>query len=82
MNEGKVLAKPSIQEVIVMILLHARMAIEYKSEFTAIHEMRKHVAWYTHGYPCSTRLRGRVNEIETYEDLESLMDEYLELIDR
>jgi nifR3 family TIM-barrel protein len=81
-NEGKELPKPSINEVAEMILRHARMAIEYKGEFTAIHEMRKHVAWYTHGYPCSTRLRGRVNEIETYEDLVSLMGEYLQLIDR
>jgi nifR3 family TIM-barrel protein len=80
-NEGKELPKPSITEVSEMILRHARMAIEYKGEFTAIHEMRKHVAWYTHGYPCSARLRGRVNEIETYEDLISLMGEYLELID-
>lgn len=81
-NEGWELPKPSIKEVTEMILRHARMAIEYKGEFTAIHEMRKHVAWYTHGYPCSTRLRGRVNEIESYEDLMSLMGEYLELIER
>lgn len=80
-NEGWELPKPSIKEVTEMILRHARMAIEYKGEFTAIHEMRKHVAWYTHGYPCSTRLRGRVNEIESYEDLMSLMGEYLELIE-
>lgn len=81
-NQGIELPKPSIQEVTEMILRHARMAIEYKGEFTAIHEMRKHVAWYTHGYPCSTRLRSRVNEIETYGDLVSLMEEYLNLIER
>lgn len=81
-KEGKSLDKPKIKEVTEMILRHARMAIEYKGEFTAIHEMRKHVAWYTHGYPCSTRLRGRVNEIENYQDLVLLMDQYLESIDQ
>ena len=31
--------------------------------------MRKHVAWYTAGYPHSAKLRAAVNELETMEQL-------------
>ena len=43
-------------------------------------EMRKHVAWYTLGYPGSAKLRNRINEIETFKELEVLMDEYIDLL--
>ena len=46
--------KPSFEEVRRMILRHARMMIEFKGEYTGIHEMRKHTAWYTAGYPHSS----------------------------
>ena len=67
--------KPSHEEMVAMILRHARMLIECKGELMAMREMRKHVAWYTAGYPGSASLRRRVNEIEKYEDLERLMKE-------
>ena len=67
--------KPSHEEMVAMILRHARMLIECKGELMAMREMRKHVAWYTAGYPGSVSLRRRVNEIEKYEDLERLMKE-------
>ena len=41
-------------------------------------EMRKHVAWYTTGLPHCARLRGRINEMNTFEELEALLEEYLE----
>ena len=56
--------KPSFEEVRRMILRHARMMIEFKGEYTGIHEMRKHTAWYTAGYPHSSRLRAAVNTVE------------------
>lgn len=75
-NDGIHLPKPSFDEVKAMILRHAGLAIEYKGEFIAIREMRKHVAWYTTGFPGAAKLRNRVNEIETMEDLEKLLKEY------
>lgn len=77
---GELLAKPEIPEVIEMMLRHTRLAIEVKGEFTAMHEMRKHVAWYTMGYPKSAKLRNQVNEIETYNDLVTLMQKYEEML--
>lgn len=76
LNDGILLPKPSFDEVKDMILRHAVLAIEYKGEFIAIREMRKHVAWYTTGFPGAAKLRNRVNEIETLEDLKRLLEEY------
>ena len=72
---GEELAKPEFSEVKDMILRHARMQIEFKGEYTAIREMRKHAAWYTAGYKNSSRLRAKVCEIETYAALEELFEE-------
>ena len=70
---GKHQEKPSYEEVRRMILRHARMMIEFKGEYTGIHEMRKHTAWYTAGYPHSSRLRAAVNTVESLEQLEELL---------
>ena len=67
------LEKPSLEEVREMMLRHARMQLECKGEYTGIREMRKHVAWYTAGYPHSARLRAKINEVETYEELTELL---------
>lgn len=65
--------KPSLEEMAQMMLRHARMMIEYKGEYIGMHEIRKHAAWYTTGYPNSARFRGQINEVETYEQLEELL---------
>lgn len=64
--------KPSFEEVTQMLLRHARMLLEIKGEYTGIREIRKHAAWYTSGYKNSAKLRGRINEIESYRQLEEL----------
>lgn len=60
-----------------MVLKHARWQLDYKGEYIGIREMRKHVAWYTAGYPYSAALRNKVNEIENIKELEALMDEFV-----
>jgi nifR3 family TIM-barrel protein len=76
LDSGVLIQKPSLTQVKEMILRHAALSIEYKGEFIGIREMRKHVAWYTTGFAGAARLRNRVNEIETMEDLVKLLEEY------
>lgn len=71
---GTIPEKPDPQELKEMILRHARLQLKYKGEYTGIREMRKHVAWYTAGYPHSAAIRRRVNEIETMEKLENMLN--------
>lgn len=65
------------EEVREMMLRHARLQIQYKGDYTAIREMRKHVAWYTTGFPNSAKLRDEINHAESYEELEELLNERL-----
>lgn len=74
---GEYLPKPDFAEMTEMLLRHARMQLEFKGEYTGIREIRKHAAWYTAGYKNSSKLRGRINEVENYEQLEALFREVL-----
>jgi len=68
-NEGIVLPRPTMEEMRDTIIRHAKLQLEYKGEYTAIREMRKHVSWYTTGLPNSAKFRKHVNEMETLEGL-------------
>ena len=72
---GTFVPKPSFSEVTDMLLRHAKMQLEFKGEYTGIREIRKHAAWYTSGYKNSSKLRGKINEVENYEQLEALFRE-------
>ena len=52
------------------------MLEEYKGEDTAVREMRKHVAWYTEGFPYSAKLRGRINLCATREAMFDELERY------
>ncbi len=74
---GEQLKRPDFWQVTEMLLRHARMQMEFKGEYIGIREIRKHAAWYTAGYRNSSKLRGRINEVENYEQLETLFREVL-----
>lgn len=65
--------KPTAKEIVEMILRHCRLQMEYDDEIMAVRKMRKHVAWYTHGMKGSSALRDKVNHVEKYDELESLL---------
>ena len=72
---GEHLSRPDFSEVTEMLLRHAKMQIDCKGDYTGIREIRKHAAWYTAGYRNSSKLRGRINEVENYGQLEALFRE-------
>ena len=74
---GEEMPRPSLEEVVTMMLRHGQMMIDFKGEYIGVREMRKHVAWYTFGFPGAAKLREKVNHTETYEDLEELLQNYL-----
>ena len=70
---GEVIGKPPIDEMREMILRHSKMLVDCKGEYTAVREMRQHVAWYTSGYHNSAALRRRINEAESIAQLEEML---------
>lgn len=67
--EGKEYCPPTMEEIKHTILRHGQLQLQYKGEYTAVREMRKHIAWYSSGMPHSARLRGQINEMDTMESL-------------
>lgn len=70
---GSASAEPDTGELRDMILRHAQLACGIKGEYTAIREMRRHVAWYTTGHRNCAAIRRRSNEISTMDDLRNLL---------
>lgn len=70
LETGETLEERPAEELQDTILRHAAMCLAIKGEYTAVREMRKHIAWYTAGYPNSASFRRRINEIESFEALE------------
>lgn len=74
LENGMIVERPSAEEVRETILEHASLLLSYKGEYIGIREMRKHVSWYTAGYPHSAKIRQQINEVETIEELKAVMD--------
>ena len=72
---GKLPPRPSKEQIKDTMLRHARLQLEFKGEYLGIREMRKHVAWYTKGMEGSAKLRDDINKVESYAELESLLNE-------
>ena len=75
LETGKLLDKPSGEEIKAMMLRQARMQVACKGDYTGIREMRKHISWYTTGLPGSAKLRGKINSVESLQEMEELLQE-------
>lgn len=69
LESGSIPPRPTTAEVRQMIEKHAALQLSIKGEYTGVREMRKHLAWYTAGYPNSAKFRQLINTMETMEEL-------------
>ncbi len=74
LETGEIPEKPTAAMVKETVLRHTALQIAYKGESMGVREMRKHVSWYTAGYPHSARIRQLVNQAESLEELKETMD--------
>lgn len=56
-----------------MMLRHAKALADFKGEYTAVREMRKHFGWYTAGMKHAAYLRRNINSCESLEDLTAIL---------
>ena len=80
LENGEIPGKPDFPTVLEEIRRHADMLIEEKGEWTSVRELRKHIAWYTEGYPYSARLRSRINMCESMEEIFVILGDYAKTI--
>ena len=68
-SKGIILPPVTHQEVLDMILEHARRLLDLKGEKVAMIEMRGHAAWYLKHIPHSKEERVRAAQVKTYDEL-------------
>ena len=71
-----VLGKPDFEEVYAMIARHLDMLTGLKGEWTAVREMRSHIAWYTEGFPYSAGLRRDINQCQSQDEILEYLSNY------
>jgi tRNA-dihydrouridine synthase B len=64
-------------EILKTIIEHIKLETEYLGEKVGIKHMRKHIAWYIKGMKDATKIRERVNTIETRKELEECLIEFI-----
>ena len=69
--------RPDKEELRETVLRHVKLQAEYNGEYVAVREMRKHIAWYTHGLRGSSAFRDEINHIDNYSALLEKIDKYL-----
>ena len=69
-------ADPTLGEVCAVIERHARLLTEFYDgdERMAVHDLRKHIAWYLKGFPVGGQTRRAFMEAESLDDVHRLVD--------
>lgn len=75
LDTGMTPPMPTRQIIGQTVLRHADMQLQIKGEYTAVREMRKHIAWYSAGLPGSSKMRAKINEMESIEELKQIVCE-------
>lgn len=75
---GESYTPPTVSEKMSVMLEHIRLIISMseKTEELAMHEARKHAAWYMNGYYGSAKFRGRCYQLSSYAEAEALAEEF------
>lgn len=76
--EGRNYTKPTMEERMSVAMEHIRLMIGYKGEYTGVMEARKHLAWYIQGQKGAAAAREKVNHASNFDELQSIVDEYLQ----
>lgn len=71
-----ILQAPLAQERLRVILEHLEDMVALKGPIHGLHEMRKHLGWYTKGLPKSTQIRAELFKLKERHDIEALLTTY------
>lgn len=74
LDTGRIPERPDAAEVRRVVEHHAALQLAVKGEYTGVREMRKHLAWYTTGYPGSAKYREMIHSMETMDELLHSLD--------
>jgi nifR3 family TIM-barrel protein len=66
-------APPTLGEVADIVRRHGQLLAAHFGEDKGMRDIRKHVAWYLHGFPAGSELRRELAMVKTLDELDSLL---------
>lgn len=76
--KGEEYKKPSRKEILDTIIKHYEMLTLEKGEYTAVREMRKHVAFYVKGMKDAAEMRNKINLMENKDEIIKKLRDFFE----
>jgi nifR3 family TIM-barrel protein len=64
---------PTLGEVLAVLRRHAELLVAHYGEDKGIRDLRKHMAWYLHGFPVGSSLRQRFGLVHSMAELDDLL---------
>ncbi|CKT42327.1 transcriptional regulator [Mycobacterium tuberculosis] len=65
---------PTLGEVADIIRRHGTLLAAHFGEDKGMRDIRKHIAWYLHGFPAGSALRRALAMVKTFDELDCLLD--------
>ena len=65
---------PTLGEVATIIRRHGQLLSAHFGEDKGMRDIRKHIAWYLHGFPAGADLRRALAQVKTQEELDMLLE--------
>jgi nifR3 family TIM-barrel protein len=65
---------PTLGEVAAIMRRHGQLLATHFGEDKGMRDMRKHIAWYLHGFPAGADLRRALALVKTLDELETLLE--------
>lgn len=66
--------QPTVHDIKLMMKRHAALQIAHKGDHFGVLQMRKHIAWYIRGIEDAASYRYQVNQAETLEEINRIID--------
>ncbi|HEX2283929.1 MAG TPA: tRNA dihydrouridine synthase DusB, partial [Mycobacterium sp.] len=66
---------PTLGEVAAIIMRHGQLLAAHFGEDKGMRDIRKHIAWYLHGFPAGAELRRSLALVKTLSELRGLLDQ-------
>ncbi len=79
LQTGMIPQPPSLSDRISLAGRHARLLAEEIGEQTAAIRMRRHLSWYVKGLHGAAQLRSELVRVNTLDDIDRILSDYLEL---
>ena len=70
---GRPYTPPPYSHIVDTAMRHAREMAAWKGERSALLEMRKHFTWYTFGRRGAAQVRIRINQADSFDEVEALL---------